>query len=194
MIAIRSFRDAENEIRRLRTEIDNIKVGSQAKINKVVQALSPEQMNVILQYVINNIKQYITTSGLRDFYVVMGFGGDLETGILGNRWPWKIVIDPTTKVKWIEAIAQVISAPVGADLIFDVQWSADGGETYNSMFLSADEDKLVVADGAYSGSQIAFELTEGFNDFLPQVEVLSVGSETSGGYACIILRGTIENI
>jgi len=194
MIAIRTFRDAENEIRRLRTELDFIKQGPSLATTIKKSELTPEQLNQILQWIINNIRKYIINIGTRDFYMVLGFGDLLEEGIIPKKWPGKVVLDVSTRVKWIEASAQVIIAPSGLDLILDVEFSDDDGQNYYSLFPSGNTNKLIINSGEYIGTQDVFEVLNVYNGALPQVRVLQVGTDTPCGYLCIILRGTIEDI
>ncbi len=93
---------------------------------------------------------------------------------------------PTLTLK--TADATVKTAPVGADLIFDIN---DGG---TSIWASTQANRVKVADGATSGTQTSFDDTSIAAGAVVTLDIDQVGSGTAGADADVCLEGeyTVE--
>ena len=88
---------------------------------------------------------------------------------------------------WSSFDATCISAPTGADLIIDIEYSEDG-TTWSSIFGTT---KLVVADGATTGEQAAFasDLPAMEDGWYLRVNVTQIGSTDPSYGVQVVGRG-----
>lgn len=87
-----------------------------------------------------------------------------------------------------EAYAVCKTAPTGADLVIDIEYSDDDGDTWTSIWNSTPANRLTIAAGATAGSQTDFDTTTIAVGSLVRVAVDQVGSTVAGADLTVTLK------
>jgi hypothetical protein len=132
----------------------------------------------------------LPTATRAPYHVTFGLYGNLSTSPT-YAWPCRLNLGSSI-VQWHEAQATMTTAPVGADAQIDIEYSADGS-TWASIFPAGGTNKIVVADGATTGSQstLSSALPAMSNGYYLRPVPVQVGSTAPGANVQIVLRGSI---
>lgn len=87
-----------------------------------------------------------------------------------------------------KAYAFVDTAPVGADLIIDIDYSTDDGATWTSIWNTNQSNRLTVGDGDLSATQTSFDTTSFTEGDLLRVNIDQIGSTTAGANLTIVVK------
>ncbi len=126
-------------------------------------------------------------SGSRTFSWSLGFASDVI--VAADQANWVICTANGTFSSWWTA-AKV--GPVGADLVFDVLISTDGGATFATLWTGTPSDQARIVDGSSGNTGTTFEVTSFSAGDLLRFDVTQVGSTTAGQGVTLSILGTLS--
>lgn len=87
-----------------------------------------------------------------------------------------------------KAYAYVDTAPVGADILIDIDYSTDNGATWTSIWNTNQSNRLTISAGSRSGTRTAFDTTSFSEGHLLRVNIDQVGSTTAGTNLTVVIK------
>lgn len=124
-----------------------------------------------------------TDSKLIPTFAVFTVTGTLTTST--DPAPWIPVRQARTIT---EAYAVVKTAPTGASLIVDIEYSTDDGANWTSIWNTTTANRLTIAASAKDDDQTAFDTTSIASGSLLRIAIDQVGSTVAGADLTVTLK------
>lgn len=154
-------------------------IGASDNLKQIIKAHSTQNNNLIEYRDTNDaVTSYVDGAG-RQYPKTMSFslalGAPATTSSDVTNW---LIAERAGKCLGVYMAAK--TAPTGADLIFDILKSSDGGSTFTSLWTSNPSNRPKIVATNKTGSQTSFDTTSVSAGDLFRIDILQIGSSSPG--------------